>query len=314
MKHKETGHPSDVAVALEDLMRYEFLVQSGNLLPGHPVYSILAGRHASKLRGRGMDFEEVRQYVAGDDIRNIDWKVTARIGETYSKVFNEEKERTTFILLDQGSRMFFGSKRFVKSVSAAHAAAIGAFYTIKRGDRVGGIVFGDEEYDYVAPKRSKALVQHFMQLITKHNRALPERKVIREGPGRLKEMLKRTQAAVSHDFVITIISDFSDFDPELRQQILGLANHNDVILIHIDDEMDEVLPDGKLVLSDGHRQITWQNSHRKWGGKYTERFRDIHQRLSDNFSRYRVPVVYFNTAEAVEDQVMQSMGKRLKRK
>src|SRR5687768_705876 len=92
-------YPPEVVATLEDLMKYEYLIQSGNLLPAHPVYSILAGRHASKLRGRGLDFEEVRLYVPGDDIRNIDWRVTARTGQTHSKVFNEEKERPTFLVV-----------------------------------------------------------------------------------------------------------------------------------------------------------------------------------------------------------------------
>src|SRR5580692_11977125 len=99
-KNRSPAYPAGIVTSLEDLMRYEYLVQSRNLLPGHPVYSILAGRHASKLRGRGLDFEEVRHYVSGDDIRNIDWRVTARTGKTHSKVFNEEKERPVFTILD----------------------------------------------------------------------------------------------------------------------------------------------------------------------------------------------------------------------
>src|SRR6202012_1822373 len=201
-KHKETSYPAEVVTTLQDLMRYEFLIQSGNLLPKHPVYAILAGRHASKLRGRGLDFEEVRHYVAGDDIRNIDWRVTALTGETHSKVFNEEKERPTFIVLDQSSQMFFGSRRFVKSVSGAHAAAVGAFYTIKRGDCVGGIVFNEEGYDYIQPKRSKALVQHFLQLVVNRNEVLPKRKIVKP-------------------------------NIETRQHLRNMSNHNDVILIHI---------------------------------------------------------------------------------
>ncbi len=195
-KNITSDYPPEVVTTLQELMRYEFLVQSKSLLPSHPVYSILAGRHASKLRGRGLDFEEVRHYVPGDDIRNIDWRVTARTGETHSKVFNEEKERPTFIIVDQSAWMFFGSKRFVKSVSAAHAAAIGAFYTIKRGDRTGGIIFNEEGYDHVAPKRSKATVQHFLQCIVNRNKILPGRKQILPNTGLLNEMLHRASGAI----------------------------------------------------------------------------------------------------------------------
>lgn len=312
-KKNKPQYPVEVVTTLKDLMRYEYLVQAGNLLPKHPVYSILAGRHASKLRGRGLDFEEVRHYVAGDDIRNIDWRVTARTGETHSKVFNEEKERPTFILLDQSSSMFFGSQRFVKSVSAAHAASIAAFYTIKRGDRVGGIIFNEDGYDYVVPKRSKAVVQHLLQLIVNRNEQLPLRKIARPNTGLLNSMLQRTQAAVTHDYVVTVISDFSAIDDETRHYLRNMSYHNDVILIHIYDALDEALPNGKLILSDGRRQIAWQNNKRKWGEKYRKSFADMKHELSEEFSRYRIPIVFFNTAETIEDQVMHAMGKILKK-
>ncbi len=313
--HKDnTGeYPREVATDLDDLMRYEYMVAAGHLLPDHPVYSILAGRHASKLRGRGLDFEEVRQYVPGDDIRNIDWRVTARTGKTHTKIFNEEKERPTFVVLDQSSYMFFGSQRFVKSVSAAHAAAIGTFYTLKRGDRTGGIIFNEEGFDFIAPKRSKAVARHFLQCVVARNRKLPLRKTVGPNTALLTEMLRRTQAAVTHDYIITVISDFSAINDEIRQQLRNMANHNDVILIHIYDALDVQLPEGKLVLSDGLHQIAWQNSKKGWGKKYAGSFRDMRHRLTEEFNRYHIPIVFFNTAETIEDQIMHSMGKTLKR-
>jgi uncharacterized protein (DUF58 family) len=308
-KSKKAAYPAGVVTSLEDLMRYEYLVQSRNLLPGHPVYSILAGRHASKLRGRGLDFEEVRPYVSGDDIRNIDWRVTARTGETHSKVFNEEKERPTFIVLDQSSRMFFGSQRFVKSVSAAHAAAIGAFYTLKRGDRVGGIIFNETGYDHIAPKRSKALVQHYLQCVVNRNEVLPERKTIGPNTALLNDMLRRTRSAVTHDFVVTVISDLSAINEETRLHLRSLSYHNDVILIHIYDALEEQLPDGKLVLTDGRYQIRWQNDKHKWGQLYAADFVRSRATLAEEFRRYRIPVAFFSTTEPVEDQIMHAFGK-----
>jgi uncharacterized protein (DUF58 family) len=300
-------YPPEVVTTLEDLMRFEYLVQSRKLLPSHPVYSILAGRHASKLRGRGLDFEEVRQYVAGDDIRNIDWRVTARTGETHSKVFNEEKERPTFIILDQSTRMFFGSGRFVKSVSAAHAAAISAFYTLKRGDRTGGLIFNEDGYDYIAPKRSKALVQHLMQCIVDRNKILPQRKQVLENVDLLNNMLQRAAASVTHDYVITVISDFSVINETTKHILRSLANHNDVILIHIYDPLEEALPDGRLLLSDGKYQIQWNNGRHKWGEAYRNNFQQVRAELVNSFQRYHIPVVFFNTVDTIEEQVRTAM-------
>lgn len=302
-------YPPEVVTTLKDLMRFEYLVQSNQLLPEHPIYSILAGRHASKLRGRGLDFEEVRQYVAGDDIRNIDWRVTARTGKTHSKVFNEEKERPTFILLDQSSWMFFGSERYVKSVSAAHAAAISAFYTIKRGDRTGGIIFNEEGYDYVEAKRSKALAEYFLQKVVERNRVLPSLKRVKPNTDLLNAMLKRTRSIVTHDYVVTVISDFSAIDTTTKNQLRDLSNHNDVILIHISDALDEQLPDGKWLLSDGKYQIAWQNSKRGSGQLYSESYRGMRDQLNDDLRRYRIPVVWFNTRDPIEDQIVEHMGK-----
>lgn len=256
-----------------------------------------------------MDFEEVRQYVPGDDIRNIDWLVTARTGNTYSKVFNEEKERPTFIITDQSAWMFFGSQRFVKSVAAAHAAAMGAFYTIKRGDRTGGIIFNEEGYDYVSPKRSRATVQHFLQCIVNRNKILPERKRITPNTALLNEMLHRARGAITHDYVITVVSDFSAINEETKQHLRSMSYHNDVILIHIYDPLDEALPDGRMVLGDGKHQVAWQNNKHKWGEKYKADFKTMRNRLSEEFRHYRIPVVFFNTIETIEDQVMHDLGR-----
>lgn len=305
---KNINYPAEIVTDLGDLMRFEYLVQSGRLLPEHPVYSILAGKHTSKLRGRGLDFEEVRLYAPGDDIRNIDWRVTARTGKTHSKVFNEEKERPTFTLLDQSACMFFGSEKYVKSVTAAHAAALSGFYTIKRGDRFGGIIFNEDGYDYIAPKRSKALVQHFLQLTVERNKVLPQRKYIKENAALLNEMLQRTRAFITHDYVVTVISDFSFLNQQTKEYLRNMSYHNDVILIHVYDPLDEALPDGKLLLSDGKHQIGWQNNKKNWGKKYEESFPAFKNRLISEFRDYKIPVVFFNTATPVEEQIMHHLG------
>lgn len=308
----KTNYPVEVVTDLNDLMRFEYKVTAGNLLPNRTIYSILVGRHAAKMRGRGLDFEEVRLYVPGDDVRHIDWKVTARDNHTYSKVFNEEKERPTFALVDQSTMMFFGSQRYVKSVTAAHVAALSAFFTVKRGDRFGGIVFNDDGYDYIQPRRSKASVQHFLQLVAERNQTLPQRKEIRNGSTLINEMLRRTQTLVTHDYVVAIITDLLRLDEESRRVIRNIAYHNDVILVHIEDPMDRQLPNGKLILTNGKRQLLWDNSRRHWGEKYTIAYESRLTEIRDNFRRYGIPVSVLNTATPVEEQITQRMGERFR--
>lgn len=304
----QNTYPIEVVTTLSDLMRFEWLVQSRKLLPSHPVYSILAGKHASKLRGRGLDFEEVRQYIAGDDIRNIDWIVTARTGEPHSKVFTEEKERPSFIVADQSSWMFFGSKRFVKSVSAAHAAALAAFYTLKRGDRTGGLIFNETGIDFVTPRRNKSSLQHYLQCLVNKNAQLPERKAIHPNTDLLNDALKKTAVTITHDYVVTVISDFSMINQETMELLQSMSYHNDVILIHIYDEFEEQLPDGNLVLTDGTKQVTWNNKKHHHAAAYQKNFHAIKKKLTEDFRHTRIPVVFFNTSVPVEDQVIQDMG------
>jgi len=110
---------------IDELVRLQFKAQGFSFLPRQPVHSILFGRHASRLRGRGLNFEELRRYVPGDDIRNVDWKATARAGEPNVRVFTEEKDRPMWLVVNQTQSMFFGSNERMKSVSAAEVVALG---------------------------------------------------------------------------------------------------------------------------------------------------------------------------------------------
>ncbi len=311
MKPSPKTYPVEVATTLNDLMRFEYMVHAGQILPNRPIYSLLAGRHAARMRGRGLDFEEVRLYVPGDDIRNIDWKVTARNMDTYSKVFNEEKERPTFTLLDQSSVMFFGSERYTKSVTAAHVAALTAFYTLKRGDRFGGLIFGDEGYDYLSPKRNKVLVEHFLQLVVARNNSLPGRAALTSNTPLINEMLSRAQRLVTHDYVITVITNGLMLDNDSKHLLRSLSYRNDVILVHVEDPMDRLLPPGKLVLTDGRRQINWNSTHRRWGDAYTADYDQRIAALTEEFRPYRIPVSIMTTALPVEDQLKEKLGNRL---
>ena len=128
---------------LDKLVALKYDIRGFSYLPKQPVQSQLTGKHRSRLRGRGLDFEEVRIYSFGDDIRSIDWKVTARTKKPHTRVYTEERERPVFLVLDQSSSMFFGSQQYMKSVIAAEAAAISAWKVLAVGDRIGGIGFND---------------------------------------------------------------------------------------------------------------------------------------------------------------------------
>jgi uncharacterized protein (DUF58 family) len=140
-----------VSVSLAHLRTLESRARGLTFLPRQPARSVLNGRHASRLRGRGLNFEELRDYLPGDDIRAIDWKVTARTGRPHVRVMTEERDRPALIVVDQRMSMFFGTRLNMKSVTAAEAAALAAFRILDQSDRVGGIVFGDDHIAEIRP-------------------------------------------------------------------------------------------------------------------------------------------------------------------
>ena len=155
----EPGNGADgVYVRLEELIELQYRARGFSFLPRQPVHSLLSGRHASRMRGRGLDFEELQGYLPGDDIRTIDWRVTARTGAAHTKMFREERERQVLVCVDQRSSMFFGSQYCCKSVLAARLAALISWAALQRGDRLGGLVFSESEHREIRPRRSRRSV------------------------------------------------------------------------------------------------------------------------------------------------------------
>ncbi|MEO2030003.1 MAG: DUF58 domain-containing protein, partial [Fuerstiella sp.] len=152
----------------------QFEARGFSLLPRQPVTSLLSGRHASRLRGRGLMFEELRDYRPGDDIRSIDWRATARRGKPHVRVNNEERERPVLLVVDQRSTMFFGSARTTKATAAAELTALAAWRTLDVGDRVGAIIFSDEEIVQIKPHRSRGNVLRICDNLVRINNRLSE--------------------------------------------------------------------------------------------------------------------------------------------
>ncbi|HAN54646.1 MAG TPA: DUF58 domain-containing protein, partial [Pseudomonas sp.] len=170
-----TGQPPEqdigVRVSLSELIDIRHRVREVPLFSTPHRRSPLVGLHHSKLRGRGVDFDQVRVYQAGDDVRTIDWRVTARTQEPHTKLFHEERERPIYIVVEQSPRLFFGSGRQFKSVLAAQAAGLIGWAALSHNDRVGGLVFGSEQQE-IKPRRSKQSLLQLLDRITRANRQL----------------------------------------------------------------------------------------------------------------------------------------------
>ncbi len=245
-----------IHVSLEHLRGLEGAARGLSFLPRQPSRSVLNGRHSSRLRGRGLNFEEIRGYLPGDDIRSIDWKVTARTGQPHVRVFTEERDRPALLIVDQRMSMFFGSRLNMKSVTAAEAAALAAFRILNSGDRVGGVVFDDDELIEIRPKRSRRALYAMLESIARLNRKLhAEREAIRQ-PRSLNDVLKASGRMATHDHLIVVLSDFDAIDDTTHRRLSGLAGHNDIILMLVHDPMArEMRGEGRLVVGDGGLQV-----------------------------------------------------------
>ena len=215
----------------------------------------LAGGHLSPIKGRGMEFNECRPYQPGDDIRSIDWRITARTGKTYSKLFSEEKERPVFVLLDLSNSMFFGSQYLLKSVQACHLTALLAWATKQKSDRVGGIIMGAFGHKELKPQRQqRGIMQLLSQAVTLHNNQvaqLQQTATSNTEADSLAQALSRLRLLCKTGSHIMVISDFLQLDDSAQKQLALLKRHNEVEAWQIYDPLELNQPElsGRLPLS-----------------------------------------------------------------
>jgi len=296
---------------LDDLIALRHRAFGFSLLPRQPVHSLLAGRHASRLRGRGLNFEEIRHYQPGDDIRQIDWKVTARTRKTHSRVFTEERERTTLLLVDQRVTMFFGSVQNMKSVTAAEAAALAAWRVLAQKDRVGALVFNDSEIVEIRPQRSQATVMKILHAVLQQNHALSVTAGTQANPGMFNEALRRCGRLARHDGLVCIISDGTGEDEETRRLLTGIVRHNDVLFAFVHDPLEADLPAaGPLVFGDGVQQIEVDTDDRGFRERYRIAFAERRAAGRKFLLHRETPVLPLSTGEGVAEQVQRQLGSR----
>ncbi len=239
-----------VTVTLHDLMRLREPAARLGYTPQDFARAWGSGNDLSAFRGRGMAFAEVRRYVPGDDVRTIDWRVTARTGQPHTKLFQEERERPVVLVVDQSAAMHFGTRRAFKSVAAAEAAALLAWSATERGDRIGGMVFADAQHHEFRPTRGHRGTLRFLRGLAQMSAAAP---MPTAEPAWI-EALKRTQRIARPGTWICVISDFEGAErhPELETTLIQLNRHCELAFILVFDPLEKELPPpGLYSFSDG---------------------------------------------------------------
>ena len=252
---------------------------AGLPLTSRSVKAQLAGGHLSTFRGRGMEYHESRPYQPGDDIRSIDWRVTARSAQTYTKVYREERERPVLLWLDLTRSMFFGTRVCFKSVLASKLAALLAWSSVLHGDRLGYLVFSEHQHVEFRPTRGKAAVLQFIQQLAGHNAWDREESESGERNAEL-HALKRLRQVTRPGSLLVLLSDFRFLDEDCRGQLVELARHNDILMIHTSDPFEQALPAaGSYRVTDGENSIEIDTSVADIREQYRRRYREQHEAL-----------------------------------
>ncbi len=294
---------------LDDLVRLQFDARGFSLSSRQPVSSLLSGRHASRLRGRGLTFEELRDYRPGDDIRAMDWKATARLRKPHIRVYSEERERPVLLVVDQRTTMFFGSSRTTKATTATEVAALAAWRTLNNGDRVGALILSDDDVVEVKPHRSRTNVLRICHELVRANRQLSASNGVRDSTS-LNDGFRRAVNVANHDHLVVMVTDFAGSDKTTRKHCTYLAAHNDVLAVMIYDPLGIQLPvQGPMDATDGRQQVRIPEDG-QFEQRFESEFRNKCSEVRQQMSALRIPVLPICTHEPVKDQLLAALGPR----
>ena len=305
-----SDHPDeDIYTSLRALMRLRYSARGFSYLPRQPVRSLLSGRKRSRLRGRGLDFDELRHYRPGDDIRTMDWRVTNRTGKPHVRVYTEERDRPVVVMVDQRLSMFFGSQKKMKSVIAAEMAALTAWRVLDVGDRVGAILFNDSRSLEVKPTRNQRRVVGWLGQLATMNNELSVAPGNRSNPAGLNDALRMLERSIGHDYLVVLISDFHGWNDAALKTICRINQHNDIICALVFDPLErDISGASNLVVSDGKFQLEIEPDREELGRKFQESFTSSVAYVQGELRRHHVLVVPVDTVTPVSRQLREKLG------
>lgn len=303
--------PEGAYIELESLISARFAAKDLKITQRSKALNLLAGPNKSNFRGRGIDFEEVRVYQAGDDIRTIDWRVTARSGKPHTKLFSEERERPLMVVTDQRQGMFFGSTNCFKSVLACYVSSLIAWSALQQGDRVGGLVFGNNEQNEIRPKRHRQSTLAFMHLMLEFNQRLNRDSGVGLLPGQLLETCMTDLRRIARPgTAIFIVSDFSGFENEsVQKHFFQLSRHCEITAISIHDPMEKKLPPpGQYTVTNGQQRNQINTADSRLRADYSNFFLSRERELKRVFGKLGIPLIGIGTDQAPLQQLLNYYG------
>ncbi len=297
---------SSTQITAKNLISLQQLARKLNLGRQNYARASSTGSHRSRFRGRGMDYQESRIYQAGDDIRNMDWRVTARSGKPHTKLYQEERERPVVLLVDFSPSMFFGSVNALKSVIASKVATILAWSVASKGDRIGALIINENHkgkgHIELPPKMGKRGVLQLIKALVEYSNPIKGLQASVK-PNSLNEELKRLRHIVRPGSLIFLISDFYDINEETDQHLQRLSRHSDIQTIQIIDPLEiSPPPSGRYVVTSGdfgENMGVLNTGSKKVKSTYEKFCSDHFEDLSKMMLRHNIPLMRISTADDV---------------
>jgi uncharacterized protein (DUF58 family) len=303
MNPESATHPR-----LDDLLELRHQAHTLGIASHHLVNSAFSGVYASVFRGQGLNFEEVREYREGDDIRNMDWKVTARTNQPHLKVYREERERSVVLCVDHGPHMYFGTRNTFKSVQAARAAALLGWAANSRHDRVGGLLFGDADtgLQHFPPTKDRRALWRLLSEMSNISRHA------QRGVDCLELVLQRAERGTGTGALIFVIADFNRDISDLEKALGQLCQKHSVVVIPVDDRADRELPAmGHVLFRDPQGElIEIDTDDAKGRNAYSEGWTQRRNALQLLCNRLNITLIPLATDEDVHQGLMHGLLRR----
>jgi uncharacterized protein (DUF58 family) len=279
---------------LERLLALRFPARQLDIRRRRRALTSLAGAQRSNFRGRGLEFEEVRGYQPGDDIRAIDWRVTARTGEAHTKLFHEERERPVLLIVDQRSSMRFGSQHCFKNVLAAELAALLAWSALDANERVGALIVRDDGHSELRPRNNRRAVLGLLSGLCQEREseagvAMPFDEILRTA-----RRIARTGSSVF------MLSDFHDATaPQAKEQLFQLARHTEITALHCSDPLESTLPPpGLYAVTDGSQRCELDTGLTVLRDAHLNEVQTQRLALESIFKQLAIPRIEASTSDA----------------
>lgn len=251
---------------IRELLALRYYANNIQFFNKQKVSNAQSGDRLSLAKGRGMDFDEVRRYQAGDDIRLIHWSLTARLGKPFTKIYREERERSIYLLIDQSLSMQFGTRVCFKNVLAAKITSLLGWAALNHHEQVGGIVFNDSASEYIKPKSGRKSLLDLFNLITKPD-------LVKHNKGGLKHALQLASKNVHSGAIVIVISDYFGIDQEIERYLSLIGQKCKLINLFTYDPLETKLPNsGTYTFTDNGKLMLEISSSKKNDAAYSAQF------------------------------------------